>query len=99
MNATTATAFLIGLSPLLLAAIRRCSWSEETMILLAALMVVVLYTTGQYFDGVLTWPLSANFWGGLATCWVAQQASYKLLKPRVLPPLEKLGNDSATKSG
>ena len=86
----TATTFILSaLSPLLVALVRRCKWPKTVIVLLSLLIVAALYVAGQALDQSLTWPLTAQFWTGLAAAWGVQQASYKFLM-RGSTPIEEL---------
>lgn len=77
MNATIV--LLSAFSPLLVALIRRCQWPQPVVELLSLLIVAIIYVAGQWFDGVLAWPLSSTFWVGLAAAWGIQQGAYKFV--------------------
>jgi hypothetical protein len=73
------TVILVGLSPAIVAAIRRQSWASGYVALLAVGYVLIAYIGGQYLDGV---PLAfdqAHIAGFIAAV-VSQQAVYQLVQ-------------------
>jgi hypothetical protein len=76
----TYTALLVAFSPLLMAAMRRPSWTSEVTAAVAVLTVAVCYLTGRFCDGVALWPPSPELLAGFVTALTSQQAIYLLLK-------------------
>jgi len=89
-----ATTFLLAvISPLVVAALRKATWSQAYIDLVAAIVVIGCYVLGQALDQQLTWPLSQTFWFGLLAAFGVQQAAYKFgWSDRLLQMLEAMGN-------
>jgi hypothetical protein len=87
---------MAALSPLLVALLRRCQWPAAVIELLSLGIVAVLYVLGQWLDVALTWPLTSDFWTGLAAAWGIQQAAYKFVLKDSAPiqQLEKFNDGS-----
>jgi uncharacterized membrane protein YiaA len=93
----TVTAFMLlvsgGLSPWLVALMRRHSWSDDTVQVVALVVSAACYILGQWGDGLLAWPLSGDFLVGLAAAFGLNQGGYYLTKrvaPNAMDKVEKL---------
>lgn len=89
------TLLLSAFSPALVALVRRQTWPKELVVLVSLLIVAAIYVLGQFFDGLLAWPLSGDFWLGLAAAWGVQQTAYWSVKvaPLLLDVAEQAGNE------
>lgn len=93
----SATSFMLLMSgavcPWLTALLRRHNWSDDTVRVVAVLVAAFCFIAGQFADGVLAWPLSGDFFVGLAAAVGLQQMGYSVYKraaPVTLDKVEKL---------
>jgi hypothetical protein len=95
MEIASWTALLVVLTPLVIAAIRRETMSENTVTLITLGVVVVFFFACKALDGGLTWPLPASMAGELAQALIAQQVIYQLVKKTSpIKALERIGSTS-----
>lgn len=93
MDLSTWTLLLVALTPLVIAALRRDSMSDNQVTLLTLAMVVVFFFAGKALDGGLAWPLPQGLAGELGQALIAQQVLYQLVKnTSPIKALERLGN-------
>ncbi len=93
MNATI-FAFSVA-TPFAMAITKRFKWSKRTNVAVSALIALLAYVIGQFFDSQLAWPLPTTFWPGYAAAYGVSQATYQVLDkfaPSVLGGIEKATN-------
>lgn len=93
----TASTFMLLFSgavcPWLTALLRRHQWSDDTVRVVAVLVAAAAFVLGQAMDGALSWPLSSDFFMGLAAAVGLQQVGYSVYKratPSAIDKVEKL---------
>ena len=73
----TALTFIFSIiSPLFVALLRKPLWPKHLVTMLAAAVVTILYVIGLWLDNALVWPLTNDFWVGLAAAFGSQQFAY-----------------------
>lgn len=93
----TATALILAaLSPLLVALIRQRPWPREIVVFMSLLAVTACYVIGRAFDQALTWPLTSDFWIGLAAAYGSQQLFYQGLRAAAPGALAKIESTWST---
>lgn len=96
MDASTFMLLASGaLCPWLTALLRRNNWSDDTVRVVAVLVAALCFILGQFADGVLSWPLSSDFFVGLAAAVGLQQVGYTVYKratPNAMDRVESIGN-------
>lgn len=95
----TASTFMLLFSgavcPWLTALLRRHQWSDDTVRVVAVVVAAAAFILGQAMDGVLSWPLTGDFFVGLAAAVGLQQTGYALYKratPNAMDRVESIGN-------
>lgn len=78
--------------PWLTALLRRHQWSDDTVRVVAVLVAAAAFILGQSLDGALGWPLSGDFFVGLAAAVGLQQTGYALYK-RAAPEVMRKAED------
>lgn len=79
--------------PWLTALLRRHQWSDDTVRVVAVLVAAAAFILGQALDGVLGWPLSSDFFVGLAAAVGLQQVGFSVYKraaPNAMDKVERL---------
>lgn len=91
------TVFLVSLfTPILVAVMRRESWSKDLVQLVAYCVVICLYVLCRFLDNALVLPLTAEFYAGLLMCLGGQKLAYDyLISRQALNKLEAIGNKPA----
>lgn len=74
------TMLLAAISPVVVALIRKWTWPDEVVTLLAMLVVAVIYTLGRWLDGALAWPLGSDYAIGLFAAFGVQQLVFGMTK-------------------
>ena len=91
MTSTTFMLLAAGVvGPWLVAFLRKHNWSDELVVVVAAVVSLVCFLFGQFADGVLMWPPSQDFWLGLAAAFGLNQAGYRVAKRAVPAAMAKV---------
>lgn len=94
MDLSTWTLLLVALTPLVIAALRRDTMTDNQVTLLTLAVVTVFFFAGKALDGGLSWPLPSSLAGELGQAFIAQQVLYLLVKnTSPVKALEQLGNE------
>lgn len=93
MDLTSWTLLLVALTPLVIAALRRDTFSANQTALLTLAVVVVFFFAGKALDGGLVWPLPQALAAELGQALIAQQVLYLIAKnTSPIKALEAIGN-------